>query len=1667
MTRNGSNERAGRIGWKKSGIAALVGMMVLGSTLPFVGTKIAQADPMVHTSEKVLVKVYGADIPGDSSLLGKPTELNYTESNGKAMLVVNDQEKNNVLLFGKNNSASADSIETLKSSFEVRDGNDQVVSVNDAAMNVQLGNLPFLTSSAPEAKLFVPTQGASSQTGVTTYRAQTVVDSVYVQQPEGIAFDGSSNTVYVADKAGNRIVKSTLTRDSGSTFLSENEVFLDGRKISEPKDVAFANGILYISSESNGEIWQSDAAGNVSTLSAGLNRPTALTADGQGNLYVAETGNNRILKIDAMLGGSGQVVAGTNVQAMGEAGGDPLQTALNAPEGVAVAADGTLYISDTGNHRVLKIADKPADEHTYKTYTDKAGVIWNLIETATDLDHVRDDLGGNYRLANDVSMSSLNAWVPIGTQDISFTGRFDGNGYAIRDLNIQFDESSTYVGLFGAVFASEIRNLTLSDANVAGGAYVGILAGGADRSEIKNVQIQGSASGVRTTGLLVGDSLRSVYLNNKVAGIVKARLSSGGYPGFHFGGLIGSSQGEFLISNTVNAKVSVAANPNNRGIGGLAGSLYNGQSIQQNAVKGSVQGNYRIGGFIGELGLSSYTVLSDNYTWSDVKALTISSLFYETDVDRVGGFIGAAFSTNETDELMTGFIFRNNYSANDVDLSAADTMQLDRIGSFIGQSDPKRIDFSNFGGNYWNTSKKFLIDENPVASGLSEQDFVSAAAFVDSGWDFEKVWIMDAPQSSYPTLRPYVEEVTPTLEQPRDVQATASDAKAVISWTGVLDAQSYDVYQFQGETAPQEAGQWVKIAQNVLSTTYTAANLENGKPYVFAVKAVGSSASSELSAASSAVTPKSADKYTYEQKEIDGFVWNVVKTAADLDHVRDDLSALYVLDADITKDQLTLYLATQNRVSWQPIGNEKERFIGIFDGGGHTIDGLKVDGDQEKSFDGGLFAYVYKATIRNLSLTNVDIAPSQLSGGLAGSVYRSVIDKVGVEGSVRGNGYVGGLIGQVDNSSVSESYFRGTVQGYGVLGGLVGSIRLNGGNGNYSLSNNYAWAKVTPDAPRYFARSAASLSGGFAGEVYYQAAPSNGANLSVTPVIFTNNYSSSEVKAIMGIDSQEISIADIGYYADAWPFEGPSLESDAARGVSNYWDGTYVMPSHQTSDFAQKLSTAEMKTQASFKDWDFQNVWAMDTVSGYPILKAFIKQTTNPTNPTPTNPSTGGGTSTPVTSTPTVPTSSTTVFNANVQNAKTANGSVVASLAITRTRGTDGIVKDALQLTPAKATEIVNLLKTSGSKTAAIVLPDTADEVSQWDLTVPNAASKLLTDEGIELVILNPNVRIAVPASSLTGLTDDLYFRLIPVKSSATSAEIQSRALANPAIVSAANGGNIAVIGRPMTIETNLQDRPVTLVLPLPSGQTFTAAQQKKLGVYVEHSDGTKQLVRGTVVTQEDGKLGLEITTNHFSTFTVVNVSNWGSTLIVSPYILGYANGSFQPAKNITRAELAAIVGRITGVTEGTATFSDVKSGSWAAEVVGPAAASGVMTGYSDGTFKPNAPITRGELAAALAKLLPQSGLDASQAASGFNDLPAGNWAATAAAELQAAGVVTGYADGSFKPERNVTRAEAVAMINRLVGLDGSTALPGAAAWSDVSDAYWASEAIRAASMQR
>ena len=176
-------------------------------------------------------------------------------------------------------------------------------------------------------------------------------------------------------------------------------------------------------------------------------------------------------------------------------------------------------------------------------------------------------------------------------------------------------------------------------------------------------------------------------------------------------------------------------------------------------------------------------------------------------------------------------------------------------------------------------------------------------------------------------------------------------------------------------------------------------------------------------------------------------------------------------------------------------------------------------------------------------------------------------------------------------------------------------------------------------------------------------------------------------------------------------------------------------------------------------------------------------------------------------------------------------------------------------------------------------------------------------------------------------------------------------------------------------------------------------------------------------------------------------------------YVQGYPDGTVKPAGNITRAETAAILFRL--MDEGsrktyystTSGFRDVASGSWYNTYVATLNNAGVITDSSNGYFRPNEAITRAELAAMLAKFSETTG-----AANYFNDVSAKYWAANAIAICAKLGWITGYPDGTFRPDKNVTRAELMAMINRATGRAPKSAdafLPGMKTWSDNTADKW------------
>lgn len=151
-------------------------------------------------------------------------------------------------------------------------------------------------------------------------------------------------------------------------------------------------------------------------------------------------------------------------------------------------------------------------------------------------------------------------------------------------------------------------------------------------------------------------------------------------------------------------------------------------------------------------------------------------------------------------------------------------------------------------------------------------------------------------------------------------------------------------------------------------------------------------------------------------------------------------------------------------------------------------------------------------------------------------------------------------------------------------------------------------------------------------------------------------------------------------------------------------------------------------------------------------------------------------------------------------------------------------------------------------------------------------------------------------------------------------------------------------------------------------------------------------------------------------------------------YVIGYPDGTVHPNGQITRAEVATIFFRLLrdevrdGAFTTSNTYSDVAYGKWYNNPISTMSALGIITGYPDGTFKPNKPITRAEFAAIAARFdETQSGKSAT-----FSDV-IGHWAAKEIGIAYYNDWIKGYPDGTFKPDQNITRAEAMTLINRVL----------------------------------
>lgn len=234
---------------------------------------------------------------------------------------------------------------------------------------------------------------------------------------------------------------------------------------------------------------------------------------------------------------------------------------------------------------------------------------------------------------------------------------------------------------------------------------------------------------------------------------------------------------------------------------------------------------------------------------------------------------------------------------------------------------------------------------------------------------------------------------------------------------------------------------------------------------------------------------------------------------------------------------------------------------------------------------------------------------------------------------------------------------------------------------------------------------------------------------------------------------------------------------------------------------------------------------------------------------------------------------------------------------------------------------------------------------------------------------------------------------------------------------------------------------------------TTTANGDGEFACYLDRKLSLNETIK--VIASESSKYDSQ------TTYKVVDTSLSGQTYARVSYIKGYPDGTFKPSNNVTRAEAAQMFATLlnNGTSFGTSSvtkFTDANN-KWYSPAVNYIAGKGLLSGYSDGTFKPDADITRAEFAQMISGYL-KAGYAGS---ANFKDVK-GHWASDAIDKVFGNKAVEGYPDGTFKPNKTLTRAEAVTVLNAVFNrYTTSNSLNNVSSanlknYSDISSSHWA-----------
>lgn len=678
-------------------------------------------------------------------------------------------------------------------------------------------------------------------------------------------------------------------------------------------------------------------------------------------------------------------VAGIGLSSPGDAG---QQSALTASSG--------------GNPVASEFIDvDPSDLNGSGTASDPYN-----ISNVSELQAMQDDLSANYTLVSDIDASNTSQWNggkgfdPVGDdQSNAFTGSFDGNGYSITDITINYSSNNS-VGIFG-FNKGTIEDVSVSG-TVRGDFYVGSMIGfNARTGSVSNVSVRVSVKGTNSVGGLVGTN-QGVVRDVSAKGSVNASASQiGGLVGVNGGTIInsttstivnGSSSVGGLVGNNNNKIVNVSAtgqvNGTNKLVGGLVGT--NSGTIRNATAFSSVNG---LRGTTRSAGTDSIGGLVGANSGTIERALAYGTV---TGSDRVGGLAGentgtiriasAYGSVNGSRYRVGGLVGLHNRGVITNTSARGSVTGAERIGGLVGES-RAHINHSFAVG---------LVNGSGLTGGVVGSIAGEFDSALYSYWDTETTnQSSTAGHRDKKTLR----------------EADGLRTKAMIG-----EAAETNMSRLAFGTV------WVTQPNDYPILAWRA-----GKP------SDGASSGGDTKEETAFVN------VTANELPGDGTAQNPfeISNASELQAIEDNLSAHYEL-VDKINASVTSYW--NNGKGFDPIGSLEKPFTGVFNGSGHRITNLYINRSNGIV---GLFSYIKTGTVGNVTLDNVTVTGTKYVGTVAG-YSTGTVTTVSAEGTVTGTGstgYVGGLIGLNSKGGVIRaSHADVNVQSAGAFtGGLVGA----------------------------------------------------------------------------------------------------------------------------------------------------------------------------------------------------------------------------------------------------------------------------------------------------------------------------------------------------------------------------------------------------------------------------------------------------------------------------------------------------------------------------------------------------------------------------------------------------------------------------------------------------